>query len=182
MLISLYHIMYDELDFSANEEFDVVGFGHSRKQLNKIWEIIKDAYCPADYDSDLENKFIGLAPVPFDLEFYENFETNYYLNVRNHHNHENSKLRFKAVNVLNLIKGNEIEMHHRSCAGQLRNYQNNALCIHYLKDGEKQSVALPGVNYVPSEELISYWKRENQRETEVINSFILMNFDFRHKF
>lgn len=166
----------------VDSQIQIITFGYDHKGLQKIWDKIKQAYSPSDFDSGLaeHKRFEGIAPTLFDLEEYILFENAYSTKVKKHHEHENSTLRFSTEDILALIQGTTIEMHHRSCAGQLRQVKNNTLCIHYItQENKKGSVAFPGVNYIPTKALLNYWKKEHRRDAEVIDQYEILRTEYK---
>lgn len=123
-----------------------------KEDLEKFWSLVKDK--PSIFIGD----YIGLKEVSFnlDLEYFKKLHLQ---------NHRESTPVIEALVILDIKKAIEIvskadvRCHHLSCAADVGLNDNAAFCVHYRKNGLIYALAVPGVNYIPSEETFEKLKK-----------------------
>lgn len=127
---------------------------YQQNQLDAIWALIKD------HQNLFAGEYTGLVEVGFDLPLSE-------FTKRNRLGHKEvvkgmrTMVSTRLDKALRTLHSANIRCHHLSCAADTGVRDNSALCIHYInpEDDNLYSLAIPGVNYVPTQETLAMLRR-----------------------
>lgn len=111
---------------------------YRRKQLSKLWGIIKDSNCLWGHATGLENTEFTIS--------LQRFEQDYRLYCIVFDQAKISIVK-SVEKVLEALEGKQIKFHHLSCAAKQLTGKDSALCIHYLDANQEYCIALPGIKY-----------------------------------
>ena len=140
-----------------------------KTQLNTLWGLIKDK------KNIFAGEYEGLKYVAFNLDM-SSFKKSYE-EKQVSHNTKEVKVVESLDDAINILLKSSIVFHHLTCAANTGYHDDTALCIHYDENGTNKSIAIPGVNYVPSGKTKEYVMQQKKfeelekrmREYETIN-------------
>ncbi len=128
--------------------------------LQHLWTLIKGK------KNLFHGTYTGLRVVPFDFpldefirRYNQKIEENWSLGDDDNPVGEVVADIGKAVELLSKV---DIRFHHLSCAASSRGGKNSALCVHYMTSLDAyslSSIAVPGVDYIPSPKTAAMLKR-----------------------
>ena len=128
----------------------------NQTQINTIWHLIKDK------KNIIAGEYAGLKNVAFNLDI-DSFKKNYE-EKQISHNTKEAKVIESLDDAINILLKSNIVFHHLTCAANTGYHDDTALCIHYDENNTHKSIAIPGLNYIPSGKTKEYIKQQEKFE------------------
>ena len=124
---------------------------YDKGDMNRLWGIIKDK------QNIFAGDYIGLAEVNFDLPLDEFTDRN---QVKHTVKRDIETMVFTDIKkAIKELSDKDITFHHLSCAAETGFKDNTALCIHYKDKEDHYALAILGINYIPTKETLTMYKK-----------------------
>jgi len=121
-------------------------------ELCQLWELLKDKH------NLFAGEYVGLKRVGFQMPLDKFCQMNRYMHELALRDFEiETKVLTSVQEAIEILSNVDIRVHHLSCAADVGVNDNTALCVHYRDPTNQKlyALAIPGINYVPSEDTIA---------------------------